>query len=387
MATTADVIVVGAGIVGAACALSLQQAGQNVLLFDAATPGSAVTAAGMGHLVVLDESAHELELCLHSLRLWQEFLARRPQFQDVYRCGTLWVAENEQQLAAAEARANALNQHDWSAELLRGADLYRAEPALRPGLPGAVRVLHDMVVYPPALAALMVQEFTQLGGRFVGHCAITQLQTGALRDQSGAIHYAPQIVIAAGLEVPRLLADIPIFGRKGHLAITERYPGTLRHQVVSMNYGQANMQADALVVAANIQPRPTGQWLIGSCRQDQQTNLQIDTAALVAVLRSAQTLLPCLAEMRILRSWAGMRPASPDGHPIIGPHPERKGIWLAAGHEGLGVTTALASAEMLTQQMLGSKTTLDTTCYLPQRFFQSSARPEAQAVGSSGEQA
>lgn len=377
MQTTADVIVIGAGIVGAACALKLRQAGCQVRLFEAQTPGAAVTAAGMGHLVVLDESPDELELCLHSLRLWQDFLASRPAFREVYRCGTLWVAENEAQLAAAEARAEALNRHHWQAELLRGDALYRAEPALRAGLPGAVRVEHDMVVYPPALAALMVQELQQLGGQFQAHCAIRQIHGRQLIDQYGQCHSAEHIVVATGLAVPSLLPDIAIRPRKGHLAITDRYPGSLRHQVVSMNYGQANMQADALVVATNVQPRPTGQWLIGSCRQDMQHSLALDLPALTAVLSNAQALLPQLADMRIIRSWAGMRPASPDGHPLIGPHPLRPGIWLAAGHEGLGVTTALASAELLTQQMLNLPQSLASHGYLPERFFNSETQAGA----------
>lgn len=373
MSTTAEVIVIGAGIVGAACALKLRQAGCQVRLFEARTAGAAVTAAGMGHLVVLDESPDELELCLYSLNLWQAFLARRPEFRDVYRCGTLWVAENEAQLAAAEARAQAYNHHQWQAELLRGDALYQAEPALRRGLPGAVRVQHDMVVYPPALAALMVQELQQLGGHYHPHCAIERIDATAVLDQYGQRHRAAQIVVATGLAVPSLLDDIPIRPRKGHLAITDRYPGSLRHQVVSMNYGQASMKADALAVATNVQPRPTGQWLVGSCRQDLQTSVELDLPALSAVLSQAQALLPQLAEMRIIRCWAGMRPASPDGHPIIGPHPARTGVWLAAGHEGLGVTTALATAEILTQQMLNLPQSLASQHYLPERFFKSSA--------------
>ena len=90
----------------------------------------------------------------------------------------------------------------------------------------------------------------------------------------------------------RLVPDIPIFPRKGHLAITARYPRRLSHQVVSMDYGQTEAGSDALAVAANVQPRITGQWLIGSCRQDGIRHADVDPRVLAHVLRSAIALLP-----------------------------------------------------------------------------------------------
>ena len=146
MSGVADVLVVGAGIVGAACALALQQEGLRVTLVDAASPGCGVTAAGMGHLVALDETDEELDLCLLSLGLWQEFLHDHPGVGEASRCGTLWVAENEHQLAEAQARAARLCQRGWQAEALSGAQVQKLEPALRPGLAGGVRVAGDSVV-------------------------------------------------------------------------------------------------------------------------------------------------------------------------------------------------------------------------------------------------
>jgi glycine/D-amino acid oxidase-like deaminating enzyme len=179
---------------------------------------------------------------------------------------------------------------------------------------------------------------------------------------------ADHIVIAAGVQVAQLLPEVPVFGRKGHLAITDRYPGRLTHQIVSMNYGQGEGSHGALAVAANVQPRPTGQWLIGSCRQDGQADNAIDPVALSAVLDTAITLLPCLAGMRIIRAWAGMRPATPDGLPLIGAHPGRNGVWLAAGHEGLGVTTSFGTARLLADRVMGRTGAVDPSPFLPTRF-------------------
>ncbi|MFZ3004420.1 MAG: FAD-dependent oxidoreductase [Undibacterium umbellatum] len=363
------VCVIGAGIVGTTCALKMQEEGYQVNLIDAASPGCGVTAVGMGHLVALDESEQELDLCLLSLRMWKDFFTEFPGIGEVSQCGTLWVAENEDQLVEAHHRAQGLNARLWRAEALTGEQVQKLEPALRPDLAGGVRVFGDSVVYPPKLAHFMTQLLVKRGGNLILGKRVAQLGDQRLVFADGSKLNADIIIVAAGLEVAKLLPEIAVFGRKGHLAITDRYPGRLSHQIVSMDYGQAAVSADALAVAANVQPRINGQWLIGSCRQDQQTDNSLDPKALGAVLQSAMKLLPCLADMQIIRAWAGMRPASPDGHQIIGPHPELAGVWVAAGHEGLGVTTAMATAKMLADQIAGRSGEIDYRHYSPERFF------------------
>lgn len=363
-----DVVVIGAGIVGAACALELQSRGRYVTLVDASYPGAGVTAAGMGHLVALDESPDELDLCLLSLGRWEEYLSNRGGPAEYSRCGTLWVAEDDEQMGHALARAERLAKRGWDASPVSGAGLAKVEPALRPGLAGAVRVARDGVVYPPAVARDLAETLVARGGRTEFGSAVVGQSGNSVLLACGRRLLAGDIVLAAGNCVPRLLPDMPIFPRKGHLAITDRYPGQLFHQIVSMAYGQTEAGSDALAVAANVQPRATGQWLVGSCRQDGITHPDVDPKVLSQVLRSAIALLPCLADMNIIRTWTGMRPATPDGRPIIGAHPVLDHVWLAAGHEGLGVTTAFGTAELLADLMHGCASTIDAGVYSPSRF-------------------
>lgn len=369
-----DAIVIGAGIVGAACAVALQDEGMSVALVDAASPGSGVTAAGMGHLVALDESDDELDLCLYSLRLWREYLDTHPGVGDPLRCGTLWVAEDEHQLEEAERRAAKLSERGWAADLVRGEQVRALEPELRRGLCGGVRVSGDMVVYPPSVADSLAREFARKGGALLLGRAVVELRGGVVILDDGTRLFAKHVVVAAGAQVSALLPKVPVFGRKGHLAITDRYPGRLSHQVVSMSYGQTEAGSGSLAVAANVQPRASGQWLVGSCRQDGQAGMELDPVALSAVMRSAIGLLPCLAGMNIIRAWTGMRPASPDGRPIIGAHPGRPGTWLAAGHEGLGVTTSFATARLLADQVMGRAGEISAAPYSPSRFESMEAR-------------
>ncbi|MES2319494.1 MAG: FAD-dependent oxidoreductase [Pseudomonadota bacterium] len=368
MARSHDVLVVGAGIVGAACALALREEGMDVGLLDAATPGAGVTAAGMGHLVALDDTDDELGLCLLSLELWRDFFRAHPGVGEPRHCGTLWIAENEDQLAEAARRAERLSARACSAEMVNPRQLRQLEPVLRRGLCGALRVRGDSVVYPPAVADFLARRLVGMGGALYLGQRVLAIGDGAVTLANGGRMNAGCVVLAAGAQVAALLPEVPVFARKGHLAITDRYPGRLQHQVVSMEYGPHACGGAALAVAANVQPRASGQWLVGSCRQDGQHDSAVDPAVLAMVLRSAMGLLPCLGQMNIVRAWTGMRPASPDGRPLLGAHPGRPGVWLACGHEGLGVTTAFASARLLADQILGRAGTLDPTPYLPSRF-------------------
>jgi glycine/D-amino acid oxidase-like deaminating enzyme len=228
------------------------------------------------------------------------------------------------------------------------------------------------VVYPPAVARDLANTLVALGGRTRFGTAVARVDAGSVTLASGERLDAVDVVVATGAAVTCLLPDVPIFPRKGHLAITARYPRRLTHQVVSMAYGQTEGQTEAgsaaLAVAANVQPRSTGQWLIGSCRQDGVAHTDVDPRVLAQVLRSAIALLPCLADMKIIRSWTGLRPATYDGRPVIGRHPTLDRVWVAAGHEGLGVTTAFGTAQLLADLMLERPPAIDAFPYSPSRF-------------------
>jgi glycine/D-amino acid oxidase-like deaminating enzyme len=223
-------------------------------------------------------------------------------------------------------------------------------------------------VYPPAVARDLAERLGALGGRSLFGAAVASVAPGSVTLATGERIAAGDVVVATGTHVPRLLPGVPVFPRKGHLAITARYPRRLSHQVVSMGYGQTEAGSDALAVAANVQPRITGQWLVGSCRQDGIIDHDVDPRVLAHVLRAAIALLPCLADMTIIRSWTGLRPATRDGRPLIGRHPALDRVWLACGHEGLGVTTAFGTAQLLVDLMQGRAPAIDAAPYSPARF-------------------
>ena len=339
MTAAPDVTIGGAGIVGAACAWELARAGAKVEVVDRGIPGGGATAAGMGHLVDLDD-----ELSSLSVGLWHDLAPELPKSAEFWRCGTLWIAATGEELEGARSKPGV--------RMLDAQQLYEEEPNLRPGLAGGAVAERDAVVYAPVATRWLLEQ----AGVTVRRERITSLD--AIR--------AGAVVCAAGALATRLLPDLPIKPRKGHLAITDRYPGLARHQLVELGYMRSAQGDAAESVAFNVQPRPTGQLLIGSSRQFGIETPDIDPPLLDAMLRRAFHYLPALAGCNVIRTWTGFRASTPDKLPLIGPY--RGNVYLATGHEGLGVTTSLGTAKVLAAHLLGRPSPIPVEPYLPERF-------------------
>ncbi|WP_377700890.1 NAD(P)/FAD-dependent oxidoreductase [Pseudoduganella sp. UC29_71] len=372
-----DVLIVGAGIIGAACADALSARGLSVTVVEQEVVGSGATAAGMGHLVVMDDNEAELALSAWSLELWRRFVGDQPARHEYSRCGTIWVAADDEEMAAARVKAQTMAAHGLPCRMLDARELYEREPQLRPGLAGGLLVDGDGLVYPPKSARILMDRAIARGAKLVsgtvqriGGCGGEGAGGNCVVLADGTRLQAGRIVLAAGSRSSALLAELPVEPKKGHVAITDRYPGFIRHQLVELGYIKSAHAASGDSVAFNLQPRPTGQILIGSSRQFGTTDLAVDHATMARMLRHAAAFTPALAGMNVLRCWTGLRAASPDGLPIIGPHPARPGLWLATGHEGLGITTSLATAQLLAAQMLDEAAAIPAAPYLPSRFAQ-----------------
>ncbi len=179
------------------------------------------------------------------------------------------------------------------------------------------------------------------------------------------------IVNACGADAPGITPGLPIRKRRGHLVITDRYPGFIRHQLVELGYLKSAHSIAADSVAFNVQPRRTGQLLIGSSREFGAEGTELNRALLGAMIVRAREYLPEIGDLQAIRVWTGFRAATPDKLPLIGPWPEDETVYLATGHEGLGITTSLATAKLLARTMLGGQAEIDERPYLPSRYVQS----------------
>lgn len=357
----ADLIVIGAGIVGAACAAALARRGLQVLVIDAGRPGA--TAAGMGHLVVMDDNPAELALSAWSLDLWRQRAPVLPGACAWSEVGTLWIAADDEEMAGAHDKLARLAAAGVPGRLLGAAALAQAEPALRRGLAGALHVPGDAIVYAPAVARAWLQG----PGIRVERAEATAVDGGQVQLTDHSVRRAAAVLLANGLNARTLCPGLPLRAKKGQLLITDRYPGTVHHQLVELGYVRRAHQSDGSSVAFNLQPRPTGQLLLGSSREYDTESLDVDPAMLSRMLTRALDYVPALAGLQAIRCWAGLRAASPDGLPLLGRHPQQRGLWLATGHEGLGVTTATATGELMAALVCNEPAPIDPRPYDPAR--------------------
>jgi len=278
----------------------------------------------------------------------------------------LWIAADDAELSTAEEKYERLRQHGIACRLLTAAELAAAEPALREGLHGALEVPGDAILYAPNAARWLLAD----GGAHIAfeRAEVVAIDGHTVRLADGSERRAPQTVLANGIHATTICPELPIRPKKGHLLITDRYPGTVRHQLVELGYVTSAHHSEGPSVAFNVQPRPTGQLLIGSSRQFDTTDMSIDADMLAQMLQRAIGYLPGLADLNAIRSWTGLRAATPDSLPIVGAHPSREGLWLAVGHEGLGVTTATGTAQLLAALMTGAAPPFDAAPYAAQRF-------------------
>lgn len=364
---TPDVIVIGAGIVGAACAAELADRGLSVRVIEECAPAGGATAAGMGHLVVLDGSPAELDLTAASLARWNELEDRLPPAVELRRAGTLWIAADDEEMRLARERAPAFEAAGVAVDFLDPTELAAAEPELRPGLVGAMRVPGDAVIYPPAAAAWFLDRpgVTLMSG------SVARVGSREVRLADGRTLEAERIVVAAGDRTLALfsgpLPAVEIRRRKGHLAITARHPGFVSHQILELGYLTSAHGTDDTSVAFNVQPRATGQVLIGSSRQFDVEDDAVEPEVLSAMLDRAFAYMPGLRRLSCVRTWTGFRAATSDGRPVIGPHPTLEGVVIAAGHEGLGITTSTATARLVAHHLLGIEACVDPAPYLADR--------------------
>ncbi len=374
-----DVLIVGAGVVGAACALALARDGVRVLLIDADFVGGGSTAAAMGHLVVMDDSEPELQLTAYSRRLWAELSEELPADCENERRGTLWVAAAPEEMAAVHEKRERYTRNGIAAEVLDERALAEMEPHLRPGLAGALHVPDDCVLYPPAAARYLAARARELGAEVREQCMAESIDGCTVRvgERGGAAYLvsAGAVVNAAGVDAPRLTPGLPIIPRKGQLLITDRYPGLCGCQIVELGYLHSAHTLGGASVAFNVQPRATGQLLIGSSRELVGRDPEVNRDLLASMLRRAIEFMPALAHCNTTRAWTGFRPATPDALPLIGPWEGAADVWIAAGHEGLGITLAPGTGALIADGILGRAPAIDLAPFAPGRAMPAAAEP------------
>ncbi|NUR68665.1 MAG: FAD-binding oxidoreductase [Streptomyces sp.] len=378
MRLTCDVVVVGAGMVGAACALYASRAGLDVTVVDRGPVAGGTTGAGEGNLLVSDkEPGPELELALLSGRLWAE-LAAEPGLGAAFEYdpkGGLVVASAPEGLAALEKFAAGQRAAGVDAVSVAADQLHSYEPHLAPAMEGGVYYPQDAQVMPTLAAAHLVRAS---GARVLTGRAVTGVLRGAdgavrgVRTDRGDLH-APAVVNAAGTwggEVAGLAGvHLPVLPRRGFVLVTEPLPRRVRHKVYAADY-VADVASDsaALQTSPVVEGTAAGPVLIGASRERVGFDRSFSLPAVRELAAGATRLFPFLADVRAMRTYLGFRPYMPDHLPAIGPDPRVPGLFHACGHEGAGIGLATGTGQSIAQALTAKTPDLDLTPFRPDRF-------------------
>jgi len=381
---TADVVVIGAGMVGTATAAALAGAGRRVLVVDRSGPLGGTTAAGEGNILVSDKlPGPELTLALRSVALWREFAAEAGGVSEAgfefEGKGGVVAARDEVQLAALLDLGERQRAAGIELTALDPDRLRAAEPRIAPQLAGGAFYPQDSQVQPMKAALAFLVRARRAGAQMAGGADVLGLDRGpdgavaGLMTSWGRVA-APVVVNAAGPwsgEVAeRLGTSVPVRPRRGRILVTEPLPeAVIRHKVYEADYvGAVVSDSSALQCSAVVEGTASGTVLIGSSRDVAGFSMAPDPVALAQMARRAVSLFPFLAGVRVIRAYTGFRPASPDHLPVIGGDAEVPGLFHATGHEGAGIGLAPATAELISALVTGTAPPVDPAPFAPGRF-------------------
>ncbi|MFI5937470.1 NAD(P)/FAD-dependent oxidoreductase [Actinoplanes sp. NPDC051494] len=369
MSSPLRVVVVGAGIVGAATARALARAGCAVTVVDRGATAGGTSSGGEGNLLVSDkEPGAELRLAQRSLTAWatiedelrDELPAGFPDLE-LERKGGLVVATTGAGAQALLAFAGTQRAAGVRAETIDGARAHELEPDLTPDSTAAVYYPEDLQVQPVAATEALLAAARRHGARVVQGVEVTgpllvSGRLGGVRAGGGTFE-ADAVVVAAGpwsgVVAERLGVPLPVRPRRGTVLVTSRMPRRIRHKVYDADYvGAVGSGSADLQVSSVVESTAGGTVLIGSSRERRGFDERIEVRVLTTLAAKALLLFPFLADVQVMRAYGGFRPFVPDHLPVIGADPRLPGLWHATGHEGAGIGLSLSTAEILRDLML-----------------------------------
>ena len=371
-----DAIVIGAGIVGASCALSLTNAGLKVLVIDRGAVSSGTTGAGEGNILVSDKDpGPELTLALRSRDLWFEMQVDVGDFFELEAKGGVVVArgDNSELLKLAEHQ----RAHGVDARVVNGAELRDLEPFLDPSFSSGVFYPQDAQCQPMLAAAHVIRTVVARGGAFVSNAKVTKVlvQDRKIRgvETIQGEFLAPIVVNATGTwagEIAKMAgSQLPIAPRRGFILVTEPTKKYVFHKVYDSDYVANVASSDAdLQTSTVVEGTRSGTILIGASRERVGFDGTMNIEILRRLAAQATSLFPVLRDVQLLRAYRGFRPYAPDHLPVVGEDSLVKGLWHSAGHEGAGIGLAPGSAALITDAILGRPSFMDGTAFSPARF-------------------
>jgi len=388
MTSAADVIVIGGGIIGSAITYYLSQQGVKVFLIERGDIASGTSSACDGNILAIDKvPGYDSHITLKSQKLLNELVETIDYDIDYARRGSVLVVEDEKQEQGARDWFTRQKEAGLPMRYLAGREVFEDEPLLARDVVGLVECASDASLNPMALVYGLVEASRSTGAMIHPFTEVTRI----LRDPTGCVRgvettrgmmRADRVVLAAGVYTPALASTVgitvPIRPRKGHILVAERSPRPARRKVQEFGYLLAKFggtegrrvepEMDRYGIAMVFEPTEHGNFLIGSSREFVGFDTRCNHHVLELMARRALRFFPTIRDIHVIRSYAGLRPYTPDHLPIVSRVPTVPGLYVAAGHEGDGIGLAPITGKVISEMILGKPTSIATEPLQLDRF-------------------
>ena len=378
LGNSSDVLVVGAGVIGLACAWRAAQRGMSVRVIDRETPGSGASRVAAGMLAPVGEASWGeeslLQLNLAAARAYSDFAAELEDCSGhpvgYRRCGALHVALDRDEAEELRRRHELQRSLGLDAEWMRPARCRELEPGLTPACAGGVLAADDGEVDPRTLVAALVAAIERAGGEVVA---------GA--EASGAVIEGERlrgVVIPDGRELRAdqvVLATGAWSGKASWLPPDALPPvRPVKGQILYLR-GPADDPVCERIVATQrvyIVPRGDGRVVVGATVEERGFELTVTAGGVHELLREAYRVLPEIVELELCEAIAGLRPGTPDNAPVIG-RGTLQGLVLATGHYRNGILLAPVTADAVAALLAGEEPPAPAAAMAPERFAEVTA--------------
>ena len=367
-----DVVVVGCGVIGAAIAYYLSAAGMKVIGVDQGDIASGTSSACDGNILAIDkEPGFDSQMAVASQRLF-ETLEDELSFDLEYRrLGSTLAVEDEYQAEQAVEWEKAMRDSGLSVRFIGRSDVHSYEPMLASDILGLLECSSDASLNPIALVRAFVLAAIRNGAvireltRVRRVVVATDGSVEGVETDSGKI-VAPIVVLAAGVWTPELArtcgVSIPILPRKGHIIVSERTFRVGSRKIQEFGYLMAKFsttgrrgvdrETEEYGIATVFEPTPHGNFLIGSSREFAGFDTSCNMRVVDLMARRAIRFFPCIKDIRVIRTYAGLRPYTADHRPIISGVDAVSGLYIASGHEGDGIGLAPITGVLVRDMIL-----------------------------------
>ncbi|RKY05600.1 FAD-binding oxidoreductase [Candidatus Poribacteria bacterium] len=356
----AEVVVIGGGVIGCSCAYRLARRGMRVVLVERGDIASGASGACDGFLSVQSKRpGRVLRMALESLAMFERIEEELGEEVEYRRCGGMIAAEAEEGLETLRSIAEGMSKVGVPVELLGPEEAVRLEPYLSPEMAGATHSPIEGQVNPMKLAYALARAARRSGAELMTHTTALRVEVEGERVRSvltdkGRI-WTGAVVIAAGAWSGEIAGtagvELGIIPRRGQVLVTQPMPPMVGRVILCACYLKAK-RGGGVGVATSIEQTASGTILIGGTREFAGFDTRTTPEGILGIIEHASRLMPILREIPVIRSFAGLRPYSPSGEPLIGPMgPD--GLFVATGHEGDGVTLSLITGELIAKAVAG----------------------------------